>query len=183
MIDVLRQFLSQLGRIAGALADGYVVIDPQHRVLAVGSQLLAELAKHDRAIRHDARGRKCFELLDLEICTTGCPARQCWAERKAVRVTGARGHLAGSPAEQRFVVTAVPVFDEAGDCVGALEVLRDVTEETLLRAKYEDLVAAQEKEDSPVRRELCSRTRDLFEANRRVLELQQEIARLRRGFF
>ena len=92
-----------------------------------------------RQVARGLKGKKCYEVLSLNICKDRCIAQQCWQEKKQVRLDEIDGHPAGSEKEQRFILSAVPILDETGNPVGALEIQRDVTDEAEVQVKYQEM--------------------------------------------
>ena len=46
----------------------------------------------------------------------------------------------------RFILSAVPITDEAGNHVGALEIQRNVTDEAVVQVKYQEMLETEARE-------------------------------------
>ena len=74
-----------------------------------------------RQVARGLKGKRCYEVIELNICKTECIAQQCWADNRHVRLDEISGSIIGGEAGKlRFILSAVPITDERGNHVGAL---------------------------------------------------------------
>ena len=121
----LQQFLTEFKRVASAIVDSYFVVDSERRIVDFNRAFFALLP---RQVARGLKGKRCYEVIELNICKTECIAQQCWADNRHVRLDEISGNIAGETSKLRFILSAVPITDERGNHVGALEIQRNVTE-------------------------------------------------------
>lgn len=180
----LERFLAEFRRIAPAIIDRYFVVDRERRIVDFNRAFFASLPRqHARGLE----GKRCYEVFELDICQSACIARSCWQQNRNVRLDEIAGRPApdgeGDPPapSQRFIVSAIPITDAAGNPVGALEIQRDVTDEAAVQIKYQEMFETQAAERQRLAEQVRERTGELIAANRRLLEIQKELLAYKRG--
>jgi hypothetical protein len=81
----------------------------------------------------------------------------------------------------RFVLSAIPILDEQGNPVGALEVQRNVTDEATVQTKYQEMLDHEARERERLAAQIRSRTRELVETNQALLRVQKELVAYKKG--
>jgi PAS domain-containing protein len=127
----LQQFLTEFKRVSNAIVDSYFIVDTERRIVDFNRAFYALLP---RSVARGLKGKQCYEVLELNICANECIAQQCWADNRHVRLDEISGNIAGEAQKLRFILSAVPITDEAGNQVGALEIQRNVTDEAVCRS-------------------------------------------------
>jgi hypothetical protein len=127
------------------------------------------------------KGKKCYDVLQLNICKDRCIANQCWQDKRAVRLDEIDGQPPGSDKPLRFILSAVPILDEQGNVVGALELQRDVTDQATVQVKYQEMLDSEARERERLATQIRARTRELLETNQALLRVQKELIAVRRG--
>jgi PAS domain-containing protein len=176
----LERFLAEFRRVAPAIIDRYFVVDRDRRIVDFNRAFFASLPRqHARGLE----GKRCYEVIELDICRSACIARSCWQQNRHVRLDEISGRPAGepTPATQRFILSAIPITDPAGNPVGALEIQRDVTDEAAVQGKYQEIFESQAAERQRLAEQIRERTGELIAANRRLLETQKELLAYKRG--
>jgi PAS domain-containing protein len=79
----LDDFLRAFKPVSDLLIDAYFVVDRERTIIEFNSAFYALLP---RAVARGLRGRKCHEVLDLEVCRERCVAETCWREGRHVRL-------------------------------------------------------------------------------------------------
>src|SRR6188768_1436190 len=126
----MQGFLDQFKRVNNAIVDSYFIVDTERRIVDFNRAFHALLP---RSVARGLKGKHCFEVLELNICANECIARQCWSDNRHVRLDEISGNIAGETQKLRFILSAVPITDEAGNPVGALEIQRNVTDEAVVQ--------------------------------------------------
>ena len=135
-------------------------------------------------MRQVARGIKdkyCYEILELNICKNECIAQQCWSANRHVRLDEISGSIAGETQKLRFILSAVPITDEQGNHIGALEIQRNVTDEAVVQVKYQEMLEKEARERERLANQVRARTKELLETNQLLLKTQKELLAYKKG--
>lgn len=180
MSEALNDFLREFKRIAPAIVDSYFVVDRERRIVDFNRAFYAMLP---RQMARGLKGKKCYEVIELNICRDNCIAKQCWGDNRHVRLDEISGHVIGdSEAQQlRFILSAVPITDAAGNHVGALEIQRNVTDEAEVQVKYQEMLENEARERERLAIQIRTRTKELLEANQLLLKTQKELLAYKKG--
>ena len=81
----------------------------------------------------------------------------------------------------RFILSAVPISDESGNHVGALEIQRNVTDEAMVQVKYQEMLETEAKERERLANQVRIRTKELLETNQLLLKTQKELLAYKKG--
>lgn len=174
----LTQFLNEFKRVASAIVDSYFVVDHERRIVDFNRAFFALLP---RQLGRGLKGKHCFEVLSLNICKTDCIAHQCWANNRHVRLDEISGSIAGEEQKLRFILSAVPITDEHGNPVGALEIQRNVTDEAVVQVKYQEMLEKEARERERLANQVRTRTKELLETNQLLLKTQKELLAYKKG--
>jgi PAS domain-containing protein len=174
----LTQFLAEFKRVSGAIVDSYFVVDRDRRIVEFNRAFYSLLPRH---LARGLKGKFCFEVLELNICKGACIAEQCWTENHQIRLDEINGAIAGDQRKLRFILSAVPITDERGEHVGALEIQRNVTDEAVVQVKYQEMLENEARERERLANQIRTRTKELLETNRLLLDAQQELLAYKKG--
>ncbi len=169
-----------LAQFADILIDSYFIVDMERNIVDFNRAFHSMLP---RKVARKLKTKKCHEVLQLDICKDGCIAEQCWKNNAHVRLDEIGGRVEGDDRELRFILSAIPLRDENGEVVGVLEVQRNVTDEALVQAKYQQQVDASARQLKLLEEELRLRTRRLMDVSRRLFALQKELLSARTDLF
>src|SRR6266567_2672203 len=138
-----------------------------------------------RAVARGLKGKKCYEVLELNICKDQCIAHQCWRDKRQVRLDEIKGAIPGGDqgrnSEMRFILSAIPIYDHAGNPIGALEVQRNVTDEATVQVKYQEMLESEARERERLAQQIRARTKELLETNQSLLKVQKELLGYKKG--
>ena len=175
----LERFLQQFkATTADAFIDSWFVVDHERNIVDFNRAFFSLLP---RQVARGLKGKKCYEVLELDICKERCIAEQCWRERHQVRLDEISGRPAQTEQVLRFVLSAVPILDEAGNVIGALEVQRNVTDEAVVQTKYQDMLDNEARERERLAAQIRARTKELLETNQALLRVQKELIAHKKG--
>lgn len=177
-MDALQAFLKQFKSVSDVLIDSYFVVDHERNIVDFNRAFFAMLPRH---VARGLKGKKCYEVLELNICQENCIAQQCWKDRRQVRLDEIKGRVAGQEGEMRFILSAVPIYDEAGNPVGALEVQRNVTDEAMVQVKYQEMLETEARERERLAQQIRTRTKELLDTNQMLLRVQKELLGYKKG--
>ena len=179
-MDVLAGFLQEFKRVAPAIVDSYFVVDRDRRIVDFNRAFYAMLP---RQVARGLKGKKCYEVIELNICKSECIAQQCWNDNRHVRLDEISGHIVGDAEakQMRVILSAVPITDEAGQHVGALEIQRNVTDEAVVQVKYQEMLETEARERERLANQIRARTRELLETNQLLLKTQKELLAYKKG--
>ncbi|MCP4446092.1 MAG: PAS domain-containing protein [Myxococcales bacterium] len=180
MSDALNSFLQDFKRVAPAIIDSYFIVDHDRKIVDFNRAFYAMLP---RQIARGLKGKKCFEVLELNVCRDSCVAQQCWKEGKQVRLDEISGTIIGDAEAQkmRFILSAVPITDPQGQHVGALEIQRNVTDEAEVQIKYQKMLETEAEERERLATQIRLRTKELLETNQLLLRTQKELLSYKKG--
>ena len=71
------------------------------------------------------------------------------------------------------MLSAIPILDDNGQPVGALEIQRDVTDEAQVQDKYRKMLDNEARERERLAIQIRTRTRELIETNQLLLKVQK----------
>jgi PAS domain-containing protein len=176
----LEQFLTDFKRVSSAIVDSYFVVDTERRIVDFNRTFFALLPRH---LGRGLKGKHCYEVLELNICKNECIAQQCWADNRHVRLDEISGTIVGVGDAQklRFILSAVPITDEHGNHVGALEIQRNVTDEAVVQVKYQEMLETEARERERLANQVRARTKELLETNQLLLKTQKELLAYKKG--
>jgi len=100
-----------------------------------------------------------------------------------VRLDEITGTVIGDAEGQqlRFILSAVPITDEAGNHIGAVEIQRNVTDEAVVQVKYQEMLETEARERERLATQIRTRTKELLETNQRLLKTQKELLPYKKG--
>ncbi len=157
------------------LVDAAVVVDHELRPLAWNAAYAQAVGVRGRRLAKliSAPGIRCHNLFDLEVCNESCLVSRCFATKRFVRMDEIHGGSrivarpddsalgAKTAARGTYIVTAVPLTDEAGEVLAVLEIYRDVTAEVRIQERYKAMIEQERHRTSDLAREVQARTAEL----------------------
>lgn len=163
--------------LQGAFLDAWVAVDPEMRVVAFNR---AFFTLFPRRIARKLEGLVLDEVMAFTFSgSTMHPAAECIEKGTNVRYDEVEGCYDGGEV-QNFIALATPLGDAQAP-LGALLVLRNVTDEAAIQSKYREMVGEEADERADLRDVLARRTRELLAANDKLNKLQEEILGYRTG--
>jgi PAS domain-containing protein len=178
-MDALAAFLAQFKQVSDSIIDSWFVVDNDRNIVEYNRAFFGMLP---RAVARGLKGKKCYEVLELNICKEACIAQQCWRERRQVRLDEIKGRVPGSETgEMRFILSGLPIYDQNGNTVGALEIQRNVTDEATVQVKYQEMLETEARERERLAAQIRSRTKELLDTNQTLLKVQKELLGYKKG--
>ena len=176
----LQQFLTEWKRVSSTIIDSYFVVDAERRIVDFNRAFFAMLP---RATARNLKGKHCYEVLEHNICAKACIAQQCWKESRHVRLDEIVSKVKGDEEARplKFILSAVPITDEQGNHVGALEIQRNVTDEAEVQVKYQEMLESEARERERLAAQIRVRTKQLLETNQLLLKTQKELLAYKKG--
>jgi PAS domain-containing protein len=180
MASAFDQFLEQFKSVAPALVDSYFVVDRDRRIVDFNRAFYAMLP---RQVARNLKGKHCYEVIEFNICKSNCIAEQCWQLNRHVRLDEISGTVIGdAEAEKmRFILSAVPIADENGKPIGALEIQRNVTDQAEIQVKYQAMLDTEARERERLATQIRARTKELLDTNQLLLKTQKELLAYKKG--
>ena len=159
----LTLFLDQFKRVNNAIVDSYFVVDTERRIVDFNRAFYAMLP---RQVDRGLKGKKCFEVIELNICKSECIAQQCWNDNRHVRLDEISGVILGDneSKQMRFILSAVPITDEA-----------------VVQVKYQEMLETEARERERLANQIRARTKELLETNQLLLKTQKELLNYKKG--
>ena len=178
MNPALERFIAQFKPVADALIDSWFIVDEERNIVEFNRAFFSLLP---RQVARGLKGKKCYDVLELDICKERCIAEQCWQTRAQMRLDEINGRPAQTEQPMRFVLSALPIFDEAGRKIGALEIQRNVTDEAVVQTKYQEMLDNEARERERLALQIRTRTKELLETNQTLLRVQKELLNYKKG--
>ena len=75
----------------------------------------------------------------------------------------------------------MPITDDAGNPVGALEIQRNVTDEAVVQVKYQEMLETEARERERLANQIRVRTKELLETNQLLLKTQKDLLTYKKG--
>src|SRR5207302_2138999 len=119
MHPALERFITLFKPFSDALIDSWFIVDADRNIVEFNRAFFSLLP---RQVARGLKGKKCFDVMELDICKERCIAELCWRDKRQVRLDEINGKPAQTEQPMRFVLSAMPIFDDAGNQVGALEI-------------------------------------------------------------
>jgi PAS domain-containing protein len=170
--------LQRLSGLTDVIIDSYVVVDAERTILDFNRVFFAMLP---RAVARGLRGKKCYEVLQLDICQDRCIAQECWRSRHHVRLDEIQGHIAKTDRRLAFILSALPFFNDDGTPQGAIIIQRNVTDEAQVQSKYQEMLESERRDRERLMHHIRSRTKDLLETSQQLHAAQRDLMAFRRG--
>jgi PAS domain-containing protein len=178
-MDALQQFIQQWKPLSDVIIDSWFIVDVERTIIDFNRTFYAMFP---RQVARGLKGKKCFEVLELNICKESCIAQQCWKEKRQVRLDEIKGTIPGTETgEMRFILSAIPIHDAAGNPLGALEIQRNVTDEAQVQIKYQEMLETEARERERLFTQVRTRTKELLETNQLLLRVQKELLAYKKG--
>ncbi len=171
---------AHLTHFVQVIIDSYFIIDLEHNIIDFNRTFHSMLP---RSVARNLKTKKCYEVLQLDICKENCIAKQCWANNIHVRFDEINGQIAEENEKLRFILSAIPIRNEQGQIIGAMEVQRNVTDEALVQVKYQRQMDDSTLKQKNLQDELQNRTRRLLEVSRRLYKVQQDLIKTKSDLF
>lgn len=177
--EALANFVAQFKHTADAIIDSWFIVDQDRNIVEFNRTFYGMLPRN---VARGLKGKKCYEVLELNICKEQCIAHQCWRDRRQVRLDEIKGAVPGGDGgEMRFILSAVPIYDDAGNPIGALEIQRNVTDEATVQVKYQEMLESEARERERLAQQIRARTKELLETNQSLLKVQKELLGYKKG--
>ena len=178
-MDSLATFLQQFKAVSDVIIDSYFIVDQDRNIVDFNRAFFSLLP---RQVARGLKGKKCYEVLELNICKDACIAHQCWKDKRQVRLDEIKGRVpGGEEGEMRFILSAVPIMDAQGNPIGALEVQRNVTDEAMVQVKYQEMLENEARERERLASQIRLRTKELLDTNQMLLRVQKELLNYKKG--
>jgi hypothetical protein len=171
-------WLERIRTVAGVVIDSYFVVDAERTILEFNRAFYSMLP---RPVARGLRGKKCYEVLELEICKERCIAEQCWKSGQPVRLDEIKGQVAKTDRPLSFILSALPFMREDGTPQGALIVHRNVTDEAQVQTKYQEMLDNEKRDRERLVHTIRTRTKELLSTSQQLLAVQRELMAFRRG--
>jgi PAS domain-containing protein len=178
-MDSLATFLQQFKAVSDVIIDSYFIVDQDRNIVDFNRAFFSLLP---RGVARGLKGKKCYEVLELNICKDACIAHQCWKDKRQVRLDEIKGRVpGGEDVEMRFILSAVPIMDASGNPLGALEMQRNVTDEAMVQVKYQEMLENEARERERLASQIRLRTKELLDTNQMLLRVQKELLNYKKG--
>ena len=177
--QALQAFLQSWKQVADSVIDSWFGVDKDRNIVEFNRAFYAMLPRN---VARGLKGKKCHDVLELNICKDRCIANQCWKDRRQVRLDEIKGSIpGGDQGEMRFILSAIPIYDDAGNPVGALEIQRNVTDEATVQVKYQEMLEREARERERLAQQIRARTKELLDTNQTLLKVQKELLGYKKG--
>jgi PAS domain-containing protein len=178
MANALDQFLTVFKSFADAVIDSYFVCDADRNIVEFNRAFYSLLP---RQLARGLKGKKCYDVMQHDICKEHCIAYQCWSEKRHVRLDEINSTIPGVEGQNRFILSAMPILGANGEPMGCIEIQRNVTDEAVVQVKYQEMLDTEARERERLAQQIRARTRDVLETNQLLLRVQKELLAYKKG--
>jgi hypothetical protein len=172
------EMLDRIKTVSDVIIDSYFVIDPNRTILDFNQTFFSMLP---RSVSRGLKGKKCYDVLKLDICKERCIAHQCWEAKKHIRLDEIDGNVEKTDRRLTFILSALPFFKEDGSPEGAWVIHRNVTDEAQVQVKYKEMLDLEKREHERLMYIIRTRTKDLLQTSQQLLNVQKELMAFRKG--
>ena len=163
--------------ILRGLMDAAVVVDRNLRPLMWNDAYVALTGLRPKAFAKAAGVMPCHGLFTLEVCATDCLAKRAFETERLVRYSELHGSSPAAPDQRTLIVSTIPVNDDAGTCIAALETYRDVTAEARIQSRYKVLLDEERRRAELLEQAVEARTKELQASLRELTETRAQLVR------
>ncbi len=111
--------------VVHSVPDPMFVTDRERNLIFLNQACLEFIGLSDAA---GVIGKKCWDLFQADICKTNCPVDDCLNEKKSF--VNRKAMVKNSRGQSVYIsIDAAPVINRKGELIGAMEVIRDISEE------------------------------------------------------
>jgi PAS domain-containing protein len=174
----LAAWIAEWKKLGDVVIDSYFIVDNDRNIVEFNRALFAMLP---RQVARGLKGKKCYDVLELDVCKERCIAQQCWREGKQVRLDEINGKVAQTEQPLRFILSAIPILGPNNEPIGALEVQRNVTDEAVVQVKYQEMLDNEARERERLAQQIRLRTKELLDTNQTLLRVQKELLEYKKG--
>lgn len=161
-------------QISDVVIDAYFITDAEGRILDYNR---AFFALFSRQVARKLKTMNVSEAIPMKRDV----ARECMETGRHVRLDEIPIRTKGSDEELRMILSAIPLKQSDDAVMGALVILRNVTDEAIIQVKYQEMLETEARERERLVEQIKSRTSALVEANELLLDLQRELVEYKKG--
>ncbi|MCA9667655.1 MAG: PAS domain-containing protein [Myxococcales bacterium] len=172
------EILDRIKAISDVIIDSFFVVDAERTIIDFNRAFHAMLP---RSVARGLRGKKCYDVLQLDICKERCIAEQCWKNKRHIRLDEIHGKVVKTNKSMTFILSALPLLDDDGNTLGAIVIHRNVTDEAQVQVKYQEMLDNAKREREQLKHVIRARTKDLLETSQDLLDAQKELMAFKRG--
>ncbi len=170
---MLEQLIQAFKQFSDVIIDAYYVVDREGRILAF-NRLFYGL--FPRAVARRLKGKTIHEVMHIERDI----ARECMEAGRHVRLDEILGRPKESDEEIKMILSGIPLKDTEGNVLGALVIMRNVTDEALVQVKYQEMLETEARERQRLIEKLRDRTEQLLDSNDALLRVQRELVQYKK---
>src|SRR3954470_9029361 len=105
MHPALERFVEQFkATVADAFIDSWFIVDQDRNIVEFNRAFFSMLP---RQVARGLKGKKCYEVLEHDICKESCIANQCWEQKRQVRLDEINSKISGVAEPARFILSAI----------------------------------------------------------------------------
>ncbi|HEY3359594.1 MAG TPA: PAS domain-containing protein [Polyangia bacterium] len=174
----LEQFLTVFKSFSDAIIDSYFICDADRNIVDFNRAFFSLLP---RQVARGLKGKKCYDVIQHDICKDRCIAHQCWTDKRHVRFDEINSQIPQTEGQIRFILSGMPILGPNGEPAGCVEIQRNVTDEAVVQVKYQEILDTEARERERLAQQIRSRTRDVLETNQVLLRVQKELLSYKKG--
>lgn len=168
------ELLDAFKNISDVVIDAYFVVDPSGQILEYNR---AFFAMFPRQVARKLKGMPIQEA----VLTERNVAQECMEASRHVRLDEIPLKVQGGEEEYRVILSGIPMKDAAGGTLGALVIIRNVTDEAMMQVKYQEMLETEARERERLVEQIKDRTSALVETNELLLGVQRELMDFKKG--
>jgi PAS domain S-box-containing protein len=168
------ELLDAFKNISDVVIDAYYVVDPAGLILDYNR---AFFAMFPRQISRKLKGMPIGEAVLAERNVS----KECMEAGRHVRLDEIPMRVQGAEETYRVILSGIPIKDGAGAVLGALVIIRNVTDEAMMQVKYQEMLENEARERERLAEQIKDRTSALVETSELLLGVQRELIEYKKG--
>ncbi len=130
-----------------------------------------------RNIARKLKGIKLPEIMSMPMDIV----QETIVQNRQVRFDEVVASILETQEEFRFILSAIPLFNDEKVLEGTLVIMRNVTDEAMVQIKYQEMLEREARERELLKAELVRRTERLIQVSERYYELKAQIRKRAKG--
>lgn len=159
--------------ISEVVFDAYFLTDAEGKITEYNHMFRSLFP---RALARKLKGKTLTEVMELPLDIVS----ETLAKRTHIRLDEIEARVQEME-EYRFILSSIPLYDEAKELTGVLVLCRNVTDEAMVQLKYQEMLESEAKQRDILKDELKRRTESLINLGKKYFALKEKIRQRAKG--
>ena len=163
-MDLVKTFT----KFSDVIIDAYYIVDKDGHILEFNRMFYGLFPRN---VARKLKGKTLGEVMEIERDI----GAECMDAGRHVRLDEIVGRPKESEEAINMIMSGMPLRDGDETIIGALVILRNVTDEAMVQVKYQDMLETEARERQRLVEKVQERTRQLLTSNEALLGVQKEL--------